>query len=62
MLPIRLNPILSLTNDVHAPLPITNLVRDNILKSLARGENNQHCCVSSHANCTATEMNWMERT
>ena len=42
--------ILSEASDVRAPLPIANLVRDNILKSLARGEDNLDWCVSTRAN------------
>lgn len=42
--------ILGEASDVRAPLPIANLVRDNILKSLARGEDQLDWCVSTRAN------------
>ena len=42
--------ILSEAADVRAPLPLADLVRDNILKSLARGEDQLDWCVSTRAN------------
>jgi 3-hydroxyisobutyrate dehydrogenase-like beta-hydroxyacid dehydrogenase len=42
--------ILSEAADVRAPLPIADLVRNNILKSLARGEDDLDWCVSTRAN------------
>ncbi len=42
--------ILSEASDVRAPLPLADLVRDNILKSLARGEDQLDWCVSTRAN------------
>jgi 3-hydroxyisobutyrate dehydrogenase-like beta-hydroxyacid dehydrogenase len=42
--------ILSEASDVRAPLPIADLVRDNILKGLARGEDALDWCVSTRAN------------
>lgn len=42
--------ILGEASDVRVPLPIADLVRDNILKSLARGEDQLDWCVSTRAN------------
>lgn len=42
--------ILSEASDVRAPLPIADLVRNNILKSLARGEDDLDWCVSTRSN------------
>jgi 3-hydroxyisobutyrate dehydrogenase-like beta-hydroxyacid dehydrogenase len=45
--------ILSEASDVRAPLPIANIVRDNILKGLARGQDGLDWCVSTEANRVA---------
>jgi len=42
--------ILSEASDVKLALPMANLVRDNILKGLARGEDDLDWCVSTRAN------------
>jgi 3-hydroxyisobutyrate dehydrogenase-like beta-hydroxyacid dehydrogenase len=42
--------ILSEASDVELALPVANLVRDNILKGLARGEDDLDWCVSTRAN------------
>jgi 3-hydroxyisobutyrate dehydrogenase-like beta-hydroxyacid dehydrogenase len=42
--------ILSEAADVHTALPIANMVRDNILKGLARGQDNLDWCVFTEAN------------
>jgi 3-hydroxyisobutyrate dehydrogenase-like beta-hydroxyacid dehydrogenase len=48
--------ILSEASQVRAPLPIADLVRDNILKGLARGEDDLDWCVSTRANRIAAGM------
>ena len=48
--------ILKEASDVRAPMPIANLVRDNILKGLARGEHDLDWCVSTRANRIAAGM------
>jgi 3-hydroxyisobutyrate dehydrogenase-like beta-hydroxyacid dehydrogenase len=42
--------ILSEASEVRVPLPLADLVRNNILKSLARGEDQLDWCVSTRAN------------
>jgi 3-hydroxyisobutyrate dehydrogenase-like beta-hydroxyacid dehydrogenase len=42
--------ILSEAAAVNAPLPIASIVRDNILKGLARGQDDLDWCVSTEAN------------
>jgi len=42
--------ILSEASEVRAPLPIANLVRNNILIGLARGQDELDWCVSTEAN------------
>ena len=48
--------ILSEASEVRAPMPIANLVRDNILKGLARGEDELDWCVSTRANRIAASL------
>jgi len=45
--------ILSEAAGVELPLPIANIVRDNILKGLARGQDNLDWCISTEANRVA---------
>ncbi len=48
--------ILSEASDVRLALPVANLVRDNILKGLARGEDDLDWCVSTRANRIAAAL------
>jgi 3-hydroxyisobutyrate dehydrogenase-like beta-hydroxyacid dehydrogenase len=42
--------ILSEASAVRAPLPLANIVRDNILDGLARGQDDKDWCISTEAN------------